>query len=201
LKQGEVFKLRELLKATIIGSANDAAYSIAEHVAGSEKAFVKLMNAKAKKLGMLHTRFVNAHGLPPGWRSRKSDNKTTAYDMAKLASALLQHESILKLSSTEVSAFRNGTFQLLNTNRKFLRSYPGADGLKTGYTRKAGFSMVGTAVKNGERLIVVVMGAKKPKDRLKAAKYLLNKGFSKLTNLKSVAMSPAKSRHQAVALN
>lgn len=183
LKTGEKFTLRELLKATIIGSANDAAYAIAEHMAGSEKAFVAMMNARAKKLGMKHTHFINANGLPAGRKMRYQENKTTAYDMAKLATELLKQKGILSYTSTAKTTFRSGAFQLLNTNRQFLRSYPGADGLKTGYTRKAGFSMVGTAVQNGERLVVVVLGAKRPSDRLKAAEILLDKGFDRLSKL------------------
>jgi serine-type D-Ala-D-Ala carboxypeptidase (penicillin-binding protein 5/6) len=181
LKQGEVFTLRELLKAVIIGSANDAAYAVAEHVAGSEREFVRLMNKQAIKLGMTSTHFVNSHGLPPNWRNRGHDNKTTAYDMAILAKHLIKIPAILKLTSTQIESFRDGKFQLINTNRKFLRAIPGADGLKTGFhSRGAGFNLVGTARQNGERLIVVVMGAERSSDRLRAAKTLIKQGFKKL---------------------
>lgn len=179
LKQDEVFGLGELLKAVVIGSANDAAYAIAEHLAGTESAFVDLMNQRAKQLGMVNTRFANAHGLPPKRGNGKKDNITTAYDTALLAKELTKFPLILKWSSTRLDSFRNGTFQLLNTNHRFLRGFEGADGLKTGYhSRGAGFSMVGTAVRKGRRLLAVVMGAKSAVDRLKAAVNLLDLGFA-----------------------
>ena len=179
LKQGEVFTVGELLKAVVIGSANDAAFAIAEHVAGSHRAFVAIMNRRAGELGMKDTRFANAHGLPPNRRKGQKENQTTARDMALLARAIVRQPRFLKWSSTRLDSFRDGTFQLLNTNHQFLRRVKGADGLKTGYhSRGAGFSLVGSALRGGKRLIVVVMGAKRPSHRLQVASRLLNKGFA-----------------------
>lgn len=179
LKHGESFQLGELLKAVIIGSANDAAFAIAEHLAGSHQAFVRLMNERARELGMKGTRFANAHGLPPDRRKGQRDNLTTAYDLALLAREVIQHELFLRWSSTRLDSFRDGTFQLLNTNHRFLRRVQGADGLKTGYhSRGAGFSMVGSVVRGGRRLIVVVMGARRASLRLKAAAQLIDLGFA-----------------------
>ncbi len=179
LKQGEVFGLEELLKAVVIGSANDAAYAVAEHVAGTQKEFVTLMNQRARELGMRNTVFANVHGLPPNKRKGQKENYSTAYDLALLAKHLTRFPVILKWSSTRLDTFRDGTFQLLNTNHKFLRGFAGADGLKTGYhPRGAGFSMVGTAVRHGRRLLTVVLGSRNPRDRLTAATGLLSLGFS-----------------------
>ena len=179
LKHGEVFTVGELLKAVVIGSANDAAFAIAEHVAGSHSAFVAVMNRRASELSMNNTRFANAHGLPPNRRKGEKENQTTARDMALLARAIVRQPRFLKWSSTRLDSFRDGTFQLLNTNHKFLRRVKGADGLKTGYhSRGAGFSLVGSAVRGGRRLIVVVMGAKRPSHRLQVASRLINKGFA-----------------------
>jgi D-alanyl-D-alanine carboxypeptidase (penicillin-binding protein 5/6) len=179
LKHGEIFSLGELLKAVVIGSANDAAYAIAEHVAGSHSAFVAIMNRRASELGMRNTRFANSHGLPPERRKGQTENETTARDMALLARAVVRQPRFLKWSSTRLDSFRDGTFQLLNTNHKFLRQVEGADGLKTGYhSRGAGFSLVGSAVRGGRRLIVVVMGAERAAQRLKVASRLIDKGFA-----------------------
>jgi len=179
LKQGEVFELKELLKAVIIGSANDAAHAIAVHVAGTQDAFVQLMNQRASELGMNDTTFSNVHGLPPNRRKGQKDNSTSAYDLTILATALMQYPLILNWSSTRLDSFRNGTFQLLNTNHRFLKGYEGADGLKTGYhPRGAGFSMVGTAVRDGRRLVAVVLGSKNSRERLKAVEMLLDMGFN-----------------------
>lgn len=179
LKQGETFTVGQLLKAVLIGSANDAAYAIAEHVGGSHAAFVAMMNAKAKEIGMKHTVFVNAHGLPPSRRKGKSDNKTTAYDMALLGRELVKHPLAMRWSGTQMDSFRQGTFQLINTNRLFLRTVEGAEGLKTGYhPRGAGFNLVGSAVRDGRRLLVVVMGAENPRGRVKVAGKLLDRAFA-----------------------
>jgi D-alanyl-D-alanine carboxypeptidase (penicillin-binding protein 5/6) len=179
LKQGEVFVLEELLKAVIMASANDAAYAIAEHIAGSQSAFVKLMNQRAVELGLKNTRFTNVHGLPPDRRRGQSEGQSTAYDLAVLGQALTAHPFVLKWSSTRLDSFRQGTFQLLNTNHRFLRSVEGADGLKTGYhPRGAGFCAVVTATRAGRRLIAVVMGAENGRTRLKVSRHLIESGFN-----------------------
>lgn len=175
LSDGEVFPLGELLKAMIIFSANDAAAAVAEHIAGSQEDFVKLMNQKAYELQMAHTHFNNPHGLPP--KDKVSYNTTTAYDLGILARELVNYPKYLHWSSTQLDSFRAGSFQLLNTNRSLLRSFSGMDGLKTGFHRKAGFNLVSTAKRDGVRLVSVVTGTYSPKVRGKITASILNKGF------------------------
>ncbi len=116
LKQGEIFQLGELMKAVVISSANDAAVAVAEHVFGRDKAFINKMNERTKQLGMRKTNFYSVHGLPPG-RGQKLD-ESTAFDLYLLAMQLLKHPQYLRWSSTRLDSFRNGTFQLLNTNHR-----------------------------------------------------------------------------------
>ena len=176
LKQGEVFKLKELMRATVISSANDASVAVAEHVYGNDKQFIKKMNSRALELGMMKTRFFSVHGLPPG-RGQKLD-ESTAFDMYLLAMELLKHPQYLSWSSTRLDSFRNGTFQLLNTNHRLIRNYKGMDGLKTGYHRRAGFNLVSTAERKGQRLISIIMGTKNPRLRSQSVTHLLDYGFN-----------------------
>lgn len=155
LKPGEVLPLEELLQAIMIRSANDAAATVAEHVAGSQARFVDMMNLKAKAMGMKDTFFVNVHGLPG---PNGLDNISTAYDMAILARALLRYPEVLRWSSQEVGYIRGGRYPIHNTN-KLLGQCEGVDGLKTGFVRKAGFNIVATGSKDGKRVIAVVMGS------------------------------------------
>ena len=179
LKQGEVFKLKELMKAIVISSANDASVAVAEHVFGKDKQFIKKMNNRAVELGMKKTRFFSVHGLPPG-RGQKLD-ESTAFDMYLLAMELLKHPQYLKWSSTRMDSFRNGTFQLLNTNHRLIRNYRGMDGMKTGYHRRAGFNLVSTAEREGQRFISIIMGAKNSRSRGQSATHLLDYGFNNFT--------------------
>ena len=179
LKQGEVFKLKELMKAIVISSANDASVAVAEHVFGKDKQFIKKMNYRAVELGMKNTRFFSVHGLPPG-RGQKLD-ESTAFDMYLLAMELLKHRQYLKWSSTRMDSFRNGTFQLLNTNHRLIRNYRGMDGMKTGYHRRAGFNLVSTAERKGQRFISIIMGAKNSRLRGRSATHLLDYGFNNFT--------------------
>ena len=139
LREGEVFELLELMKAMVISSANDAAVAVAEHVSGSRAKFMKRMNRRAWELGMQRTRFHSPHGLPV--RRGQQPDVTTAYDLYLLALELLKHPQYLKWSSTRLDTFRNGTFQLTNTNHRLIRNYPGMDGMKTGYIRASGFNL------------------------------------------------------------
>ena len=175
LKQGEVFQLRELMKAIVISSANDASVAVAEHVSGRDKQFIKKMNERAIELGMKKTRFFSVHGLPPG-RGQKLD-ESTAFDMYLLAMELLKHPQYLRWSSTRLDSFRNGTFQLLNTSHRLIRNYRGMDGMKTGYHRRAGFNLVSTAEREGQRFISIIMGAKNSRLRSKSVTHLLDYGF------------------------
>jgi D-alanyl-D-alanine carboxypeptidase (penicillin-binding protein 5/6) len=175
LKQGEKFSLNDLLKAVAISSANDAAYAVAEHVAGDAGIFTQIMNERARQLGMTDTNFVNVHGLPPG--RRKPPNKTSARDMAKLARALLKFPIVTQWGKTKRAPFRNGKFILTNTNRLVGR-FRGLDGLKTGSYRKAGYSIVATAKQKDLRLIAIILSSSHPRRRFSEAKRLLAWGFA-----------------------
>ncbi|MGB9867055.1 MAG: D-alanyl-D-alanine carboxypeptidase family protein [Bacillota bacterium] len=171
---GETFKLSDWLKAMVVGSANDAAVVVAEHVAGTEDQFVKLMNEKARSLGMKDTNFVNCHGLD------HPDHYTTAYDVALLSKYAVSVPGVLELTKIYHEKFREGKFDLYNPN-KLLVFYPGCDGLKTGSTSKAGYCVAATAKRGNTRLIAVVMGAPSSQARFNDATKLLNYGFANFT--------------------
>jgi D-alanyl-D-alanine carboxypeptidase (penicillin-binding protein 5/6) len=175
LKQGEIFKFRELMEATVISSANDASVAVAEHVLGSDKVFIKRMNERAQELGMKKTNFYSVHGLPPG-RGQQLD-VSSAYDLYLLALELIKHPQFLRWSSTRLESFRNGTFQLLNTNHRLIKMYRGMEGMKTGYHRRAGFNLVSSAKRDGQRYISIVLGAKSSRMRSKITRHLLDYGF------------------------
>lgn len=162
LKEGEEFTLEELMKAMMIASANDAAYAIAEHVSGTPQAFVRIMNEKAKLLGMNDTEFQSVHGLPPG-KDQKED-RTSCYDLALLGRSLLGNSKLLEWTSMKDGEFRGGQFALHNHNKLLMR-LPDVDGLKTGFYRSAGFNVVATAKRSNLRCIVVVMGSPSGKIR------------------------------------
>ncbi len=176
LKEGEVFTLRELIKTVAIASANDSAYAIAEHIAGDQKEMVKLMNERAKKLGMHNTKFSSVHGLPPK-NSIREEDYTTAFDTAILARELVKFPEVLDFSKRQIDSFRDGKFGLYNTNRKLLKTFKGLDGLKTGYYVKSGFNLCATARRGAMRLISVVFGASDKKIRDRETKKLLLGGF------------------------
>ena len=173
LKEGETISVEELLKCTIIASANDAAVALAELVAGNETAFVSLMNKKAKMLGMENTIFENVTGLD----DTTENHVTSALDIALMSRELIKHEIILKYSSVWQDSIRNGEFTLTNTNR-LVRFYDGCNGLKTGSTAKAGYCMSATAKRGDMQLIAVVMGAQTRDDRNETARNLLDYGFA-----------------------
>ena len=191
---GETFTLSELLKSVAVGSANDAAVAVGEHVSGSTEAFVQAMNAKAKELGMHDTQFQNTTGLSA------DGHFTSAFDIALMSRyAALNYPELMRLTSIygadlQVPWRRNGpTFRLWNNN-KLLTWYPGADGLKTGWTEAAGYCLAATAVKGDVRMISVIMGAESWKIRNAEAAKLLDYGFSNYT---SVTLAP---KGQAVGL-
>ena len=181
LKRGEVFTLGELMEAVAISSANDACVAIAEHISGSTAGFVELMNERAQSLGMHDTRCVNVHGLdntPVG-----KGNLSTARDLSKIARALiLAHPEALQWSSTRRKPFRNGKFMLRATNR-LLGRFQGLDGLKTGYTRRAGSCLVSTATRHNMRLISVILGASSTSVRNRETRRLLNWGFNNFSRV------------------
>lgn len=173
LKEGETMTVDELLRATAIGSANDACTALGEHIAGSETSFVKMMNDRAKKLGMVNTNFVNCSGLDDD----TTEHLTTAYDIALMSKELLKHERIKTYTTVWMDSLRGGETQLVNTN-KLVRFYSGTTGLKTGTTTKAGHCLSASAERDGLHLIAVVMGAGNSTDRFEGAKAMLNWGFA-----------------------
>lgn len=173
LEPGETMSIEDLLKSVIIASANDAALTLAENVAGSEDAFVDMMNQRAKELGMQDTHFENVTGLDDDVK----DHLTSAYDIALMSRELLKHEKVMDYTTIWMDTVRNGEFGLTNTNR-LIRFYKGATGLKTGSTSKAGFCVSASAKRDGLHLIAVIMGAETSDLRNASASKLLDFGFA-----------------------
>ncbi|MCX8047381.1 MAG: D-alanyl-D-alanine carboxypeptidase, partial [Anoxybacillus gonensis] len=174
LEPGEEMTVDDLLKGVAIGSGNDASVALAERIAGSEEAFVHLMNEKARQLGLKHTAFENTTGLPA------KNHYSTAYDMAVMAKELLKYDLITKYTGTYEDYLRENTnkkFWLVNTNR-LVKFYPGVDGLKTGYTSEAKYCLTATAKKGNMRVIAVVFGAPTPKARNAQITKMLDYAFS-----------------------
>jgi len=178
LEPGEVLPFRQLVLAVAVASANDAAVAVAEHLGGSVPAFVAEMNAKARAIGMTHTRFVNPNGLDaPG-----TVTETTARDMAVLGDYAARVPGLLRLTATRedrsIRDGKGGHLWLVNHNRRLLAMVPGADGIKTGYTARAGYCVTATAKRGGLRLVAVVMGDPTAKARNQDAAALLQWGFA-----------------------
>lgn len=173
LKEGETMTVEDMLKSVVIASANDAAVALAEHICGSEEAFVKRMNERAAELGMKNTNFENTNGLD----DTTVNHVTTALDIALMSRELIGHKKILEYSSTWMDTIRDGAFGLTNTNR-LIRFYKGATGLKTGSTSRAGFCISATAERDGVELIAVIMGAPSRDIRNDCAKALFDYGFA-----------------------
>lgn len=171
LKEGEQMTVDDLIKACVVMSANDAAVVLAEAVAGTEESFVARMNARAAELGMADTTFKNCNGLD------EDGHLTSAYDVAVMSRALMEHEKIFDYTLIWIDYVRGGQTQLVNTN-KLVRSYNGIKGLKTGTTSAAGSCISAAAERNGMTLIGVVLGAENTKDRFSAASSLLDYGFA-----------------------
>ncbi len=176
LEPGESMTVDELLRATAIGSANDAATLLGEYVSGSEEAFINLMNQRAEELGMKNTNFLNATGLD----DTTEEHLTTARDIAIMSRELLKHEFIQKYTTVWMDSLRNGETELVNTN-KLVRFYDGTTGLKTGTTSKAGCCISASAKRDKLHLIAVVMGSANSNDRFNTSKAMLNWGFSNYT--------------------
>jgi len=174
LEPEESMTVHDLLKATVVASANDATVALAEHIAGSEENFVVLMNKRAKELGMNNTAFVNCTGLDT------EGHYTCAYDVALMSRELIKHPIIKNYTTIWMDTIRNGESELVNTN-KLIRFYDGATGLKTGTTSKAGSCLSATAQKNETELIAVIMGGENSKERFSGAKKMLDFGFSNFT--------------------
>lgn len=176
LKVGETMSVADMLKSIAVSSANDCACAMAEHLAGSEAAFVELMNKRAEELGMKDTRFCNCTGLDDAPEAK--DHKTSAYDIALMSRELMgHHPDIKKYTTIWMDTVRDGAFGLSNTN-KMVRFYQGATGLKTGFTAAAGYCLSATAQREDMELIAVVMGAETSADRFAACKSMLDYGFA-----------------------
>lgn len=171
LEEGEQMTVDDMIKATAVASANDAAVALAEFICGTEDDFVAAMNEKAKALGMDDTTFMNCNGLD------EEGHITSAYDVALMSRELIKHEKIFDYTNIWLDNLRGGETQIVNTN-KLLRSYDGITGLKTGTTGEAGACISATAERNGLSLIGVVLGADSGKERFRDAATLLDYGFA-----------------------
>lgn len=183
LDTGEVRTVEELLKGVGIASGNDAAVALAEYLGGSEDAFVVMMNTRAKELGMNDTTFKNCNGLPA------EGHVSTANDISIMSRELLKHPTILKYTGTymeTISEGRKSPIELVNHN-KLVRFFKGCDGLKTGYTEEAKYCISATSVREGVRVLAVIMGAPSYKIRNRDASMLMNYGFSKFYSKKIVS--------------
>lgn len=176
LKVGETMTVSDMVKSIAVSSANDCACAMAEHLAGSESAFVDLMNSRAKELGMNDTHFVNCTGLDDSEEAKT--HLTSAHDIAVMSRELLKnHPAIKQFTTIWMDTVRNGAFGLSNTN-KLIRFYSGATGLKTGFTSGAGYCLSASAQRDGMELIAVVMGCETSQDRFAACKSMLDYGFA-----------------------
>jgi D-alanyl-D-alanine carboxypeptidase (penicillin-binding protein 5/6) len=175
LKAGETMSVEELLKSVVVASANDAAYALGEHVAGSNDGFVSMMNSRAKELGMNNTNFINSNGLD-------TDNHyTSARDIAIMSKELLKHRDITKYTTIWQDSVRGGQFVLSNTN-KLLKTYEGITGLKTGSTSQSLYCISASAQRKNVSLVAVILGAQTSNDRFAEAKKLLDYGFFNYEN-------------------
>jgi len=174
LKEGEAFSLDDMMKAVVVHSANDASVAVAEYIAGSTDAFVVMMNQQAAAIGMKDSHYYSVHGLPP--EKGEQPDVASAFDQAILARELLKYPDVIRWSSIDTAPFRNGTFVLRNTNH-MVRTFPGCDGLKTGFYDKSGFNVVATAKRNDLRLIAVVLGSQHKLTNFKEASEMLSQGF------------------------
>lgn len=192
LEEGEQMTVDELLKAAVVASANDACEALGEYVAGSSAGFVKMMNARAKELGMHDTNFENCTGLD----DTAENHKTSAYDIALMSAELLSHKQITNYSTIWMDSLRGGKTELVNTN-KLVRFYAGATGLKTGTTSKAGCCVSASAKRGDLHLIAVVLGSETSDDRFSSARAMLDWGFA---NFESTALAVEPARIPAVTV-
>ena len=193
LKVGETMAVEEMVKSIAVSSANDCACAMAEHLCGSEEAFVEAMNTRARELGMEDTHFVNCTGLDDSQDA--VNHRTSAYDIALMSRELLgKHPDITRFTTIWMDTIRNGAFGLSNTN-KMVRFYNGCTGLKTGFTRGAGYCLSASAQRDGLQLIAVVMGCETSQKRFAACKAMLDYGFANYA-----LVQPELPEHTAVAV-
>ena len=172
LEEGERMTVSEMLKCVTVVSANDCCVALAEHISGSEEAFVARMNRRAEELGLTDTHFTSCSGL-----TDSDEHYTCAHDLAVISRELISHEWIKEYSTIWMDSIRDGKFGLSNTN-KLIYYYPGATGLKTGFTSKAMYCLSATAERDGVEYIAVVLHAPTSAERFESAKALLNWGFA-----------------------
>jgi len=177
LREREKMTVHELLKATVVNSANDAAVALGEHIAGSESSFVAMMNARAAELGMKSTNFTNCSGLLDS-----PEHVTTARDIAIMSRELMGHDAVREYTTIWIDSLRGGDTALVNTNR-LIRFMDGATGLKTGFTAKAGYCLVATAERDGVEYIAVTLGDTNSNERFESARSLLSYAFSMYTTV------------------
>ena len=182
MEPDEVKTVEQLLKAVVVASGNDASVALAEHIAGTEGAFVQLMNQRAEELGMKNTNFTNPHGL------HDENHYTSAYDIALMSRELVKHGKVFDWSTIwmeDIQVGREGrfsTFTMVNTN-KLIRRYEGADGLKTGSTDAAKYCLSATAARGNMRLVAVLMACPTSEVRFREAEKLLDFGFTKYNSV------------------
>lgn len=173
LEVGEKMSVNDLFKAVVIASANDACTLLGEYVAGSDSAFVDMMNQRVKTLGLKNSHFENCTGLD----DEITNHYSCAYDLAVIAKEIMKHKLILKYSTVWLDSLRGGKTELNNTN-KLINKYNGMTGLKTGTTSNAGFCLCATATRNNISFVSVVLGAKTSDDRFDLTRELLDYGFA-----------------------
>jgi D-alanyl-D-alanine carboxypeptidase (penicillin-binding protein 5/6) len=176
-EEGEQMSVRDMLKAVVVSSANDAAVALAEHISGTEQVFVARMNERALELGMVNTHFTNCSGLMDD-----ASHVTTARDIAVMSRELMKHDMIKEFTKIWTDTVRNGEFGLSNTN-KLVRFYEGATGLKTGFTQRSMYCLAATAERGGVEYIAVVMHDATSADRFDSARTLLNFAFANFTTV------------------
>lgn len=185
LETGEQMSVEDLFKGVAVASGNDAVVALGEAIGGSEEMFVKMMNDRAKELGLTETNFKNPHGLD------EENHYSSAHDMAMIGKELVKHKKVLEYTGIYEDYLRKGTskeFWLVNTN-KLVRFFKGVDGLKTGYTDTAGYCLTATIEKDGMRLISVVMGEPEATTRSSETTGLINYGFSMYSLEKMLTIS------------
>jgi len=180
LKQGDVYPLRELMKAALVKSANDAAVAVAEKIGGSVEAMVRMMNERARQLGMTHTEYQTVDGLPP--RPTHDADRTTAQDLATVGRAIIRETNLLAWSGQETLDCDGVVAMLHNTNH-LVGHFEGCDGLKAGFTFQAGFNVTTTAKRGNMRLIAVILGAPSNQQRFAQAGKLMEWGFEQFTSV------------------
>ena len=191
LEPGEAMTADDLLKATVIASANDATVVLGEAIAGSEEGFVQMMNEKAKTLGMSNTNFINCTGLDA------EGHYSTAHDVAIMSCELIKYEHIKRYTTVWMDSLRDGESELVNTN-KLVRFYEGTTGLKTGTTSTAGYCLSASAMRDGTEFVAVIMGSEASNDRFESAKKLLNYGFA---NFSLTEIHPEKTEAFSVEID